>query len=62
MGYVFPKSQMDKMLNAKTEDERRKAVKEMLDGYNGYRAGMRKGIFGAIIGNALFPESKDRKL
>lgn len=62
MGYVFPTSLMDKLLEAKTQEERTEAFEEMMEGYNRYREGMRSGLFGLVIGLALFPKSKDKKL
>jgi hypothetical protein len=61
MGYVQPTSLM-KQLGDPDPEVSRQAAKEMVDGYNRYREGMRSGLFGLLIGRAMFPASKDRKL
>lgn len=61
MGWVAPTSVME-ALKSPDPLKRQAAARQHLEGYNRYRAGMREGVFGLIIGRAMFPESKDRKL
>lgn len=55
MGYVPPNSLMKKFKDG-NEQERMEACKQMLAGYDNYKRGMRSGIFGAIIGKAIFSD------
>lgn len=59
MGYVIPKSTLEKLEAATSIEERRQVKIEIFESYNRYRAEMRNGIFGFLFGRWLCPPSGD---